>query len=267
MSHRNPHAGPRKTTTIYNLLQRKGAIKLEAKGMQYSRGSVAEDTRRLFGVDKIRPKISREELIEQCQALIDAAKEAGAGLLTPFQIDIEGMTYDNPHHCNPIEKHSCGLCGLGSLLNDEVDSYRCWAYKDVISKYGQRQLEAWQRKFWWGNNCSFYQTSGSIKAHSNPAGDPYGGQAPTHCDLCGTKITTSFIDGKTAMGPWGNMCPSCHLGQGGKLGIGVGQKYVKKGGRWVQAGKVQPKKKSLYDCSTIEEMEDMCGDRDPMDFL
>jgi hypothetical protein len=90
----NPHAGPRRKTTIHQLLQLKYSLKLEGKGMKNSRGSVIKFVRNLFGVDNLG--VSRADLIEQCQALIDAAHAAGAGLTTPFEINIEGLTYDNP---------------------------------------------------------------------------------------------------------------------------------------------------------------------------
>jgi len=94
--HGNPHAGKRQSTSVFQLLQLKMAMKLEAKGLKHSKGSATEFTRRLFGVAHLRPKVSREDLIEQAQALIDAAKAAGASLTQVFQINIEGMTYDNP---------------------------------------------------------------------------------------------------------------------------------------------------------------------------
>lgn len=50
---------------------------------------------------------------------------------------------------------------------------------------------------------------------------------PTDCDLCQQAIETAFIDGKTKMGPWGCMCPSCHTLHGYGLGVGRGQRYEK----------------------------------------
>lgn len=50
-------------------------------------------------------------------------------------------------------------------------------------------------------------------------------EMPTTCDLCGCKLTTTFVDGKTKLGPWGIMCPTCHKSEGFGLGIGKGQKY------------------------------------------
>ena len=53
---------------------------------------------------------------------------------------------------------------------------------------------------------------------------------PTECDLCHTNLTgRTFVDGKTAFGPWGLMCEACHRDQGIGLGTGKGQKYDKTG--------------------------------------
>ena len=63
--------------------------------------------------------------------------------------------------------------------------------------------------------------------------------APTNCDTCDTKITTKFYDAKTDIGPWANMCPSCHnLGPGlGRLGTGLGQEYTKQpDGKFLKTG-------------------------------
>ena len=51
------------------------------------------------------------------------------------------------------------------------------------------------------------------------------GPAPEKCDICGLPIKKVFIDGATRYGPWGNMCPSCHVLDGCGLGVGHGQKY------------------------------------------
>jgi cytochrome c553 len=48
---------------------------------------------------------------------------------------------------------------------------------------------------------------------------------PSHCDLCGLSILAVFVDGKTAMGPWANMCVYCHRANGCGLGTGKGQRY------------------------------------------
>lgn len=62
------------------------------------------------------------------------------------------------------------------------------------------------------------------------AGDP-----PSKCDLCSHPITKVFVDGKTRLGPWGNLCPSCHTGYGAGLGTGRGQRYERTAsGEWVK---------------------------------
>lgn len=60
------------------------------------------------------------------------------------------------------------------------------------------------------------------------------GTPPEECDICGVKITTGFIDGKTRMGPWANMCPSCFQTHGVGLGLGKGQAYERMGDKWVK---------------------------------
>jgi hypothetical protein len=61
------------------------------------------------------------------------------------------------------------------------------------------------------------------------------GPAPTQCDLCAEPITDTFIDGKTIMGPWANMCSNCYEEKGVGLGIGRGQLYGKQAdGRWLK---------------------------------
>lgn len=59
---------------------------------------------------------------------------------------------------------------------------------------------------------------------------PYLSAPPTHCDICQAKIVDCFIDGRTARGPWANMCPACHAHYGVGLGMGRGQKYCRKAG-------------------------------------
>lgn len=57
-------------------------------------------------------------------------------------------------------------------------------------------------------------------------------EMPTQCDLCKTPLKgKSFVDGKTAFGPWGLMCTACHRDQGFGLGTGRGQQYNKDGVR------------------------------------
>jgi len=53
------------------------------------------------------------------------------------------------------------------------------------------------------------------------------GTPPSKCDICDTAITHVFVDGATAMGPWGNMCKKCHFRVGKGLGTGRGQEYTK----------------------------------------
>lgn len=60
--------------------------------------------------------------------------------------------------------------------------------------------------------------------------------APATCDLNAThKITDTFVDGRTSMGSWADMCPNCHRQYGVGVGIGRGQKYEKQDdGRWLK---------------------------------
>lgn len=48
------------------------------------------------------------------------------------------------------------------------------------------------------------------------------------CDICQKPIKGMvpwFVDGKTKMGPWGLLCPSCFIKHGVGIGYGIGQKY------------------------------------------
>ena len=57
-------------------------------------------------------------------------------------------------------------------------------------------------------------------------GSIWAGTPPKACDLCKRPITRTFVDGRTAMGPWAIMCPSCRVAYGpARLGVGLGQKY------------------------------------------
>ena len=51
------------------------------------------------------------------------------------------------------------------------------------------------------------------------------GTPPKQCDVCGSKITMEFVDGKTTLGPWANLCMTCHEAVGVGLGTGRGQHY------------------------------------------
>jgi hypothetical protein len=53
------------------------------------------------------------------------------------------------------------------------------------------------------------------------------GSFPEKCDICHQEIIDSFIYGRTKMGIWGIMCPTCHNKVGVGLGIGKGQSYAK----------------------------------------
>ena len=56
------------------------------------------------------------------------------------------------------------------------------------------------------------------------------GKPPTECDICHRTLMRTFVDGKTTMGPWAIMCPTCRLACGpGRLGVGRGQKYEARG--------------------------------------
>jgi hypothetical protein len=51
------------------------------------------------------------------------------------------------------------------------------------------------------------------------------GAVPTNCEICHIQLTQTFVDGKTAFGPWAIMCAGCHRDQGQGLGTGRGQRY------------------------------------------
>lgn len=53
------------------------------------------------------------------------------------------------------------------------------------------------------------------------------GELKINCDICKTPITNAFVDGKTILGPWANMCIPCSKSYGLGLGTGVGQLYQK----------------------------------------
>ena len=72
------------------------------------------------------------------------------------------------------------------------------------------------------------------------------GLPPVKCDLCGRRFGTDlspdshvevFVDGRTQMGPWANMCKGCHRTHGVGLGMGKGQKYAQThDGRYLKIG-------------------------------
>lgn len=76
-------------------------------------------------------------------------------------------------------------------------------------------------------------------------------EPPESCDICSCPITHVFIDGRTTLGGWANMCITCYcvtarcnragpshgraMLVGFPLGCGSGQRYEKQDdGRWVK---------------------------------
>jgi len=45
------------------------------------------------------------------------------------------------------------------------------------------------------------------------------------CDICKHPVGATFVDGKTTLGPWANMCEDCYKGYGVGLGTGRGQRF------------------------------------------
>lgn len=71
--------------------------------------------------------------------------------------------------------------------------------------------------------------------------------APEACDLIsdprfGTKHDNisekgEFVDGRLRVGPWANMCMTCHKTHGVGLGTGLGQRFTRQAdGRWLKTG-------------------------------
>ena len=57
----------------------------------------------------------------------------------------------------------------------------------------------------------------------------------TTCNYCGCEIKHELYDADTIDGPWATMCPECFARYGkGKLGVGHGQRYVKRPEGFVQ---------------------------------
>jgi hypothetical protein len=52
---------------------------------------------------------------------------------------------------------------------------------------------------------------------------------PEKCNICKAVFKKEedfqFVDGKTQMGPWANMCMECHTIHGVGIGTGYGQVY------------------------------------------
>lgn len=54
------------------------------------------------------------------------------------------------------------------------------------------------------------------------------GTPPSHCDICKTELGTEFYDFRVpTVGQWANGCKACFKRYGGRLGTGLGQKYVR----------------------------------------
>lgn len=63
------------------------------------------------------------------------------------------------------------------------------------------------------------------------------GNKNVKCDICQKDAGDKYVDGKTKMGPWANMCMNCWDKYGvGKLGIGFGQSYDNKTGEQLEGG-------------------------------
>ena len=59
--------------------------------------------------------------------------------------------------------------------------------------------------------------------------------APACCNICDRPVGVRFVDGRTRMGPWADMCPTCHARYGVGLGTGRGQLYeLQADGRYVK---------------------------------
>ena len=54
------------------------------------------------------------------------------------------------------------------------------------------------------------------------------------CDFCHKEITDILYDGKTYLGPWATMCPTCWAENGIGLGTGRGQKYEMHDGKFIK---------------------------------
>lgn len=66
------------------------------------------------------------------------------------------------------------------------------------------------------------------------------GEVPKQCQLSGRAITTTFVDGRvpplsSRVGSWACMHPVYFRQLGGKLGLGMGQRYERQpDGRWLK---------------------------------
>lgn len=69
---------------------------------------------------------------------------------------------------------------------------------------------------------------GNSNADSIDKNRPWIGEIPRRCELCSNIIIDVFFDGHVRSGGWKFMCPECFELYGSGLGIGVGQKFVKR---------------------------------------
>lgn len=66
-------------------------------------------------------------------------------------------------------------------------------------------------------------------------GSKWAGKGIPNCGICQRQIQRSFVDGVTAGGRWGIMCPTCRINEGRMtLGVGLGQKYDRVGDSYVR---------------------------------
>lgn len=66
------------------------------------------------------------------------------------------------------------------------------------------------------------------------------------CDICKSEVLPVYVDGKTRMGPWANMCPICYAEYGIGLGEGLGQAYKLTNGKYLKINTL-PNGAPLYD--------------------
>lgn len=63
------------------------------------------------------------------------------------------------------------------------------------------------------------------------------GTAPSKCDICEAELSTEFFDFKVpSVEQWANGCPACFKRKAGRLGTGLGQRYVKQDGKLIKVG-------------------------------
>lgn len=54
------------------------------------------------------------------------------------------------------------------------------------------------------------------------------------CDFC-QRIVVVWVDGKTSIGPWANMCLDCYKVHG--IGLGIGKGQLIDGGKVIKGGR------------------------------